>query len=1142
MVYGNYRLLGEYLGPRRYYRREAQSPTLLPLPDLPPEIFGNEPIRNLLIESEREAALSIFNKNEAEGFRYLSKLKGSAQHPLQVEFIEELERYFHEVQNFSVPGFKSEIPGSQKDMLGTTDIKLSTFPAFHQNEYAYRFTHKPIGPVDYLAGATGTMKSGAAQFALKAAGANSPIIVCPSGINKLGWTRELREKLEEPARILTIDSVSQLRSLARNAPRTRPDYTIIGYQLLSRLNVTESPALLEQLRDNLGWDGLCADEVHLAKEPTAECTQQLYILSRLLPQDAPRITMTASPIVNSVEDLDAPVRTLLPYRYPNRGDFTRAARNDPDLVSALLRGEQILTRWTKEGLLELPPVEHQHIPVPLTPFHQQLYDHIYFDETIEAQVKRGMLRQVSLDPFLIRRHYNPNGIAELAGVLRSRLANRQDDIGRRIIEEKIRALETRLNAVSALSNRSSALQDIRSAHEMFKQLRNMPGQEDVFDEDFLTRMGFGNAALWAFFNLRGGVDEVIRESADLSIRSDWVGKSEVISSKYLKLKEILDERILNGKTKAIVYSGFYQVGVSTGVEDMAGDDELAFLSLYDHLRSWYGDSSFLKIDGSISIEPKGSELAEREKVRRKWRLDPTKNLLATIRSARLGIDLSVPKTDSNKNIEKVSIIFVDFPDTYMDIDQSIGRAYRPGQDFPLEVLFLRTTNPEQPITLRYGYIDHGMWEAIEYKRLLSQAVIDGVPLTEEEEASLKSHMTNVPMDLLPSTPNYYLTNVFYRQVRGQGARRVLEYYQQGGFEGVTNADFFAANYPLHDQLSIAGHNARAVSEIIKVFERTTQNEAKSIGSVGAGAGTFQLILGRPVVNIDILPEILEIAKDRLNNQGSFVVGEASQLPIKSDAFDFTDASFMLHWTNNRPSTQDDGSITSERARVILELNRVTKAGGMVVITLPPSYLTIQQFSVWKEALQNDFGFKVREDVRSGLMHATDFRQEPVSWIFNLEKVARVRPRLQNVTNLSFDFEGIFGTIGTRSGTRGSDPSIASPSLPHSEFEIVEPGTGLTQRLSYSQDPGDIENFILSQPVLPNDIEILVRLGSEEFGMYRRAIREAKNKWGLNSQDAQQLALEALNLWSTNGNQQDNSQKIWTEIRDIMEEIRKEQNK
>ncbi len=1136
LIYGNYRLLGEYLGPRRYYRRDPQTPTILPLPDLPPEIFDNQLTRMVLFESEREAASLIFNKSQSEGFRYLSEQKANSQHPLYREFIEELETYFEQVCNFSVPGFKDKIAGSQKDLLGSDEIKLSDFPAFHQREFAFRFISKRAGRVDYLVGDTGTMKTGASIYAMEAAGTKSTIVVCPSGINKLQWEREIREKYQGEVEVIVVNSERGLRSLAETKGSNKRKYIIIGYQLLSRLSQETSRRLFEKLVGNFGIDSLIADEVHLAKEPTAECTQQLYLLSRQLSQDAPRIVMTASALVNSVEDLDAPVRILRPFRYPGRGDFTRAARNNPDLISPIIRGEQIITRWTKEGLLELPPIEYHDEPSPLPPFHLKLYEYVYMDDTIEAQVKRGMLRQVSLDPLLVRRHYYPERIRGMIADLHQKQNERLDDQERRIIAERIRALEIRLDRVSGLSSYETALADLKDAHQRFIQWKSNINPDEKFDEDFLVKIGYENLALWAFFNLRDGMGELLKNSDD-TLRIDW-SRKEIYSSKYLRLKELLDERIKDGKGKVIIYSAVYQTEVSTGIEDIAEDDELAFLSLYDHLRLWYGDEAFLKIDGSVSIEPKAGELADREKVRRSWRLNPKVNLLATIRSSRLGIDLSVPKTEANKDIAKTSIIFIDLPDTYMDIDQPIGREWRPGQEPPTEVIFLRTTNPELPQTFRYGFIDHGIWESLEYKRLLSQMVLDGVPLSEDEESFVKAHLSNINIELLPITPRAYLNNVFYRQVRGRGAQGVQDFYGSRGFEDMTNADFFAANYPLTDRISLSGHNGRAVSQVIRNLEDVLGRDNLTIGSIGSGAGILQFTLGKPVINIDILPEIVDVSRSRLGNQGGFVVGEASQIPIRQESFDVTDASLMLHWTSNQPEVKSDGTVTSERARVLTELNRVTKINGMVVITLPPSYLTSRQFLVWKEVLENQFGFRLKEGFVSGLLTATDFKREPVSWIFNLEKISEPQPRLTTVDPLIFDFEIITSIIGSRSGVSGQDPRVFSPAVPHSEFEIVEPENGSTQKLVYRpQDLGDIEEVLLGpSPTAPSDLDILTSQGIEEFGTYRRLIREAKSRWNLPMQEAERLARETLTIWGETGHQKYDSQKIWDETRIIMEEI------
>lgn len=1139
LVCGVYRLLSEYLGPRRYYHREIQDSKLLPLPDLPTEIFSDNIISEILFESERNALVSIFNKNVTDGFNYLEETKSNLSNQSQILFIDKLIAYFENVQNFSVTGFKKNIPGSQKDVPESQRVEDFEYPAFHQKEYAYRFINKKTGKTDLLIGDTGTMKTGAAIYALEAAEAKSTLVVCPASL-RLNWEREIQEKYEDHQQILKIESEAELRKLINTNNKIDPRYIILSYSLLSRLNPNDSHTLLNLL-NKFDIDSLVTDEVHLAKEPSAFCTQQLYNVSRQLPETASRIAMTATGIVNSVEDLDAPVRILFPYTYQNQGDFTRAARNEPYLVSALLHGEKIMTRWSIEGILgnELPETNFRDEAVPLSPFHQSIYDYVYMDNTIESQVKRGMLRQVSLDPLLIRKYYHPDRINLMITKLQERQNLKQDDQEREIDNERIKSLQERQNNIKSLSNLEDAERDIKDAYQKFLELNFLQDTSECFDEDFLIKNGYDQLVLWSFFNLNKGMNEIIDKINDSHLKKDWQGKEEVYSSKYRRLNEILDELILTKKNKVIIYSGFYQSDVSSGIEDIENDNDLAFLSLYDHLRLWYGDQNVLKIDGSVSIEPKFGQLAEREKVRRAWRLEPSKKiLLATIRSSRLGIDLTIPQTEENKDIKKTTIIFLDLPDTHADIDQGVGRVKRMGQKIPLDVIFLKTTNIAHPKTLRYGFIDHGMAESLEFKRLLSQMVLDGVPLTEEEEKFVKAHLSNLRIELYPFTPKKYLNEVFFRLVRGKSKKENQKFFNEIGFEGMTNADFFTTYYPLQDETSLPGHNAKVVSQVIKDYQKNSNKEKLVTASIGAGAGILQLNLGQPIINVDLLPEILQVAKSRLNNQGEYITGDASDLPIKSGSFDVTDVSFMLHWTSNRPIKYKNNTFLSERALVLQEINRVTKNDGLATITLPSSYLTEQQFVEWKDTLEKYFGFSLIDNTPSGLVIATDYKREKISWMFNLKKIAE--PSLGfSANSLKFDFEKTVEIIDKRQHKQNlTDESIvlSQSSFQHVEFEIVQPESTKTQKLTYQYpiSETDIEQ-ILSQDKnsFSTGIEILTQLGIEEFGLFRRLSKEAKRRWELNTSQAETLALNVLSEWTNNGSQKYNVKKIWSELKNLM---------
>lgn len=1151
LVYGTYRLLGDVLGPRRrYHYGQEQTVTPVNLPDLPVEIFTDEITRNILLESEMEAVLPVFQRSRDEGFKYLKERRQQLSDPRLKDFITAIESQYKEGLSLWVPGFRRKIPGSQKDIENISEITYSDYPAPHQQLYAYRLLHKPesIGPVDLLVGDPRTMKTGSFIYAMKALGAKTPLVVCPASLRD-NWEREIREKFEEPVEVIKVESKRQFERLAKEGVKRRPDYVVLSYSLLSEFSSLEFQKLLSVFKDKLGIDALGADEAHLAKEPDSACTKQLYLLSSSLPEKAPRIAMSATFVVNTVEDLDEPVRMLLPYRYPNPGDFTKAARNDPHLVSALLYGNRLITRWTKEAILgdKLPPIEGgtpREVPVPLSPFHKYIYDFVHQDGTIEDRLKRGMLRQVSLDPLLVRRHYHPESVRVMIQELKDKQAVETDDRKQEIIGEKIKALEERIGLVIQPFTREEAMSALHEAHDRFIQWKLTQNIDEVFDEDFLVKVGYGKLAAWAFFNLPGGIKELVAKSKNEFLVSDWAGLDGLYSSKYRQLKQILDEKIASGQEKIIIYSGFYQTNVTTGIEDLENidqDEALSFLSLYDHLREWYGDDSVLKIDGSVSLEPRNGELAAREQVRRKFRLEPEcKILLATVRSSRLGIDLTIPPTEANKQFKRLSEIWLDLPDTQADFVQGNGRGQGPGQDIPLEILILTSTNAEQPETVRYGFIDHGMAQALEYKDLIARMAIDGIPLTDEQEAFVKAYMTNLRIDVYPQTPHNYMRERFFVDIRGKGTKKNLEYLEQVGFESLTNEDFFVTYYPQNDETSLSGHNAKAVAEILKRFQEISQKGRLRIGCVGSGAGILQAVLGQSLVNLDMMGGMLQFAQRRLQNQGSFVRADAASLPIASGSFDAVDASMILHWTNNNPLPQEDIEEISERAFVLQELNRVTYMNGLVTISVPSTYLTPEQFGRWTATLEQFFGLRVRRDLPSGLLRATDYRPESISWIFNLEKIGEPKKGF-SLRDLRFDFEQIVKIISQTKLRNGNGTIGVSQPIPHSEFEIVQPEGGKKNELTYRRplSYSDIEAELLQeQPRHHLGAEdIISQLGVEEYGFYRRLRKLARSRWDLDQSDADQLAAKAVQDWVKSGTQKHDIGRILTELDIIVEEMK-----
>src|SRR5207245_2668400 len=110
-----------------------------------------------------------------------------------------------------------------------------------------------------------------------------------------------------------------------------------------------------------------------------------------------------------------------------------------------------------------------------------------------------------------------------------------------------------------------------------------------------------------------------------------------------------------------------------------------------------------------------------------------------------------------------------------------------------------------------------------------------------------------------------------------------------------------------------------VREQVRSFIAPSGNERAL--DAGTGAGTLALALApmvREVVGVDIVPELLERARDGAPDNVTFVEGDATQLPFESGTFDLSCSRRTLHHIA-RPE------------RAVAELARVTAPGGRVFV-------------------------------------------------------------------------------------------------------------------------------------------------------------------------------------------------------------------
>ena len=121
---------------------------------------------------------------------------------------------------------------------------------------------------------------------------------------------------------------------------------------------------------------------------------------------------------------------------------------------------------------------------------------------------------------------------------------------------------------------------------------------------------------------------------------------------------------------------------------------------------------------------------------------------------------------------------------------------------------------------------------------------------------------------------------------------------------------------------VAEHAARQV-EMVREQLRSfvaPRDDQRALDA-GTGAGTLALALAplvREVVGVDVVPELLERARERAPANVMFVEGDATNLPFESGSFDLACCRRTLHHIA-RPE------------RAVAELARVTAPGGRVFV-------------------------------------------------------------------------------------------------------------------------------------------------------------------------------------------------------------------
>ncbi len=201
----------------------------------------------------------------------------------------------------------------------------------------------------FLADEQGLGKTIQALAALEAEAAFPAVVVCPASL-KLNWEREAERWL--PHRTRTV--VSGRESVARRA-----DLTILNYEIVA----DHRTALLRAEPR-----ALVLDESQYVKNARAKRTRAVRKLAEALPQNALRVALSGTPVLNRPEELVSQLRIL--GRLDEFGSGARFARrfrgiNSEERLHWHLRRNCFVRRLKRDVLPQLPAKRHVVVPMAL---------------------------------------------------------------------------------------------------------------------------------------------------------------------------------------------------------------------------------------------------------------------------------------------------------------------------------------------------------------------------------------------------------------------------------------------------------------------------------------------------------------------------------------------------------------------------------------------------------------------------------------------------------------------------------------------------------------------------------------------------------------------------------------------------------
>lgn len=262
-----------------------------------------------------------------------------------------------------------------------------------------------------------------------------------------------------------------------------------------------------------------------------------------------------------------------------------------------------------------------------------------------------------------------------------------------------------------------------------------------------------------------------------------------------------------------------------------------------------------------------------------------------------------------EGVDKLTIAhrayFIDVPFNEAKLSQGITRLDRQGQKSNVDIYIL----------LAKDSIDELLFDLIEQKRRLSEFLVDGMELTDNEKAVIDGGSALVTASVDPLRKIYR----FFGNITNKPASDILRLLADP-----TISDYVAKEYYDNFDGSFYGNTATLIKQVVSGLEAAGRKFDKII-DVASGPCCLARVLERQVVSLDANFAALKLGKRNLGeNARDTVLGSFTIMPFKP-SFDMAVFSLaLLH------------SAANEREKILRELNHCMKKDGVLIITTPDS--------------------------------------------------------------------------------------------------------------------------------------------------------------------------------------------------------------